>query len=327
MTFANIAEPVKSSISPVSNANIGDAAAPPVEEHDELGEDRERAKELEPVQEVPEPHVEVRKPRVGRRPLLPTKADIDEHFPLHLNFRSWCVHCRAGKSRLAQHVVEAGDRERLGVTVMMDYAFLGAEEAEEGMQPTLVIYDDDKRSFWAIAVREKGVTEPIVKYVAGILDQSGYQGQKLTFKTDQEPSIVALKRAVAAERVGETVPIESPVRASKSNGMMENAVKIWQEQLRTIKHLVEHKLGKRIEVDGVIFSWLIPYVTETLNKFKVGLDGLTAYERITSHKCRHLTIGFCEAVDYILETDKGNQHKADSRMGTGIFVGLRLEDH
>ena len=69
MTFANIAEPVKSSISPVSNANIGDAAAPPVEEHDELGEDRERAKdekELEPVQEVPEPHVEVRKPRVGR---------------------------------------------------------------------------------------------------------------------------------------------------------------------------------------------------------------------------------------------------------------------
>ena len=125
---------------------------------------------------------------------------------------------------------------------MMGYAFLGAEEAEEGMQPTLVIYDDDKRSFWAIGVREKGVTEAIVKYVAGILDQSEYQGEKLTFKTDQEPSIVALKRAVAAERVGETVPIESPVRASKSNGMMENAVKSWQEQLRTIKHYVEHRI-------------------------------------------------------------------------------------
>ena len=103
-------------------------------EHVELGEDRERAKdekELEPVQEVPVPHAEVRKLRVGCRPLLPTKADIDEHFPLHLNFRSWCAHCRAGKSRLAQHVVEAGDRERLGVTVMMDYAFLVAEEVEE----------------------------------------------------------------------------------------------------------------------------------------------------------------------------------------------------
>ena len=31
---------------------------------------------------------EVRKPRIGRRPLLPTKAEIEEHYPLHLNYRS-----------------------------------------------------------------------------------------------------------------------------------------------------------------------------------------------------------------------------------------------
>ena len=97
----------------------------------------------------------------------------------------------------------------------MDYAFMVAEEIEEGMQPTLVIYDDDKMSFWALGVEQKGVTEGIVKYVAGIMDQSGHQGQRLTVKSDQEPSILALKRAVAAERVGKTVPIESPVRASK----------------------------------------------------------------------------------------------------------------
>ena len=55
----------------------------------------------------------------------------------------------------------------------------------------------------------------------GIIEESGYIGEKITFKSDQEPSIVAAG-------VRETVPIESPVRASKSNGMMENAVKIWQ---------------------------------------------------------------------------------------------------
>ena len=65
-----------------------------------------------------------------------------------------------------------------------------------------------------------------MKYVTGILDQSGYQGQKLTRKSDQEPSIFAPKNAVAAERVGETVPFESPVRASKSNGRMEDALNI-----------------------------------------------------------------------------------------------------
>ena len=41
---------------------------------------------------------------------------------------------------------------------------------------------------------------------------------------------------------GETVPIESPVRASKSNGMMEGAIRRWLEQLRTIKHFMEAEM-------------------------------------------------------------------------------------
>ena len=144
------------------------------------------------------------------------------------------------------------------------------------MQPTLVVFDDDKESFWALDGEQKGATEGIVKYVAGILDQSGYQGQKLTMKSNQEPSNLALKKAVAAERVGETVPIESPVRASKSNGRMENAVKIRQEQLRTIMHDVESRFKKRIEVDSVLIRWLIPCIADTMSKYKSGADGRTA---------------------------------------------------
>ena len=102
---------------------------------------------------------------------------------------------------------------------------------------------------------------------------------------------------------------------------MENAVGRWQGQLRTIKHYVEKRLGRRIEVDGILFGWLIPYVTEILNKFRVGADGRTAYERITGHKCRHVAIGFAESVDFMLETDKTKQHKADGRMMSGTFLG------
>ena len=58
--------------------------------------------------------------------------------------------------------------------------------------------------------------------------------KEITMKTDQEPSVIALKRPVAAARSGETVPIESPVRASQSNGRMENAIGVWQGQFRTI---------------------------------------------------------------------------------------------
>ena len=90
----------------------------------------------------------------------------------------------------------------------------------------------------------------------------------MPFNTDQEPSIVALKRAVTAARTGETVPIESPVRASKSNGMMESAVGSWQGQLMTIKYYTEHMMKKLIEVDSVFFSWLVPFCSDIMNKFE-----------------------------------------------------------
>ena len=209
-----------------------------------------------------EEYFEVRKHKVGRKPMLPTKAEIAEHDPLHLHYRDVCKHCVAGKARSNQNKVRDSESERLGVTLNADYAFMGGEynEAEDGMQASLVLYDDDKESFWATGVDKKGATEPMIKFSVGVIDQSGYVGQKISYKTDQEPSLVALKHATAAARVGETAFIESPVRASKCNGMMENAIKIWQGQLRTIKHDVESRLGICIEPGGALFSWLFHFV-------------------------------------------------------------------
>ena len=50
--------------------------------------------------------------------------------------------------------------------------------------------------------------------------------QTITFKTGRESSIVALKKGASAARMGKTVPSETPARASKSNGMMEGAIRI-----------------------------------------------------------------------------------------------------
>lgn len=102
---------------------------------------------------------------------------------------------------------------------------------------------------------------------------------------------------------------------------MEASIGVWQGQLRTIKHYTEAEMKKIIEVDGVLFPWLIPFTIEILNTCKVGTDGRTPYERITEHKCKHMTVGVCEVVDFMLECDKGNKHKADSSMMKRIFLG------
>ena len=266
---------------------------------------------------------EVRKHRTANKPILPTKSEIEEHFPLHLQYRSWCPHCVAGKARSNPHARRDDSSESMGVTWHADYAFMGGEynEEEDGMQASLIMYDDNKDSVWAVGVDSKGASDAMIKYGVGNIEQSGYSGEKITFKTDQEPSLIALKAAISASRMGETVPIESPVRASKSNGRMENSVKIWQGQIRTIKHFVESKIGGRIEPGGALFSWLIPFCADIVNKFRVGNDGRTAYERITAHKCKVAQVGFGEVVDFKVETDKNNRLKADSEFSVGVFLG------
>jgi hypothetical protein len=103
--------------------------------------------------------------------------------------------------------------------------------------------------------------------------------------------------------------------------MMENAVKIRQGQLRTVKHFVEARVGKSIEPGSALFTWLIPFCADILNKFRIGSDGRTAYERITSHACKVAQIGFAEIVDVKLETDTNNRLKADSEFNVGIILG------
>ena len=51
-----------------------------------------------------------------------------------------------------------------------------------------------------------------MKRLVGKLDQAGCRGIKVVLKSDQEESIVALKKAVAIMRQAPTVSIESPVR-------------------------------------------------------------------------------------------------------------------
>ena len=121
-------------------------------------EKKDEEAETQPVPDAPD---ETRIPRVGRRPVVPTKGKFEKQFPLHLHFRSWYPDCNACKARLALHRVESEEGERLGVTLSADYAFMGSEEAEEVMEATVMMYDDDKGAFWTLGVSKKGVTESI----------------------------------------------------------------------------------------------------------------------------------------------------------------------
>ena len=166
---------------------------------------------------------ETRKPPIARRPYTPTAAEVEAHLPLHLEFRSWCPHCVAGKGIATQHRESAGESDNMGITVSLDYCFMTADDAEEDMKAILICYDHSKKGLWALPVEQKGAQEDVVKWVHDKLEESGYAGVPVTLKSDQEPAMMKLKQAIALRRKAETPMIESPVRATKSNGRIERA--------------------------------------------------------------------------------------------------------
>ena len=121
------------------------------EEREEAGEEENRA----------------RVPRVARRPVAPTKKEVEEHYPLHVEYRDWCEHCVAGRGMSAQHKQQIADKELLGHTIDMDYAFITPEQEDEDMCPVLVAYDGAQYGIWVMEVDRKGPTDETVKFVNG----------------------------------------------------------------------------------------------------------------------------------------------------------------
>ena len=167
-----------------------------------------------------------RRPKIGRRPYTPTEAEVGEHNPLFVHYRTWCPHCVAGRSISRQHRRQAAYEESMGITLSVDYAFKIAEEADEKTAPILIAYEHKTGSIWAIEVDHKGADAGTASdWIVDRLQAEGYGGVKVTLKSDNEASILALKTAIAVKREAETAMIESPVRESKPNGNVERAVR------------------------------------------------------------------------------------------------------
>ena len=83
-------------------------------------------------------------------------------------------------------------------------------------------------------IPSKSVGDFVTKRSVAFLRECGHEMSKITLKTDQEPAIVSLRQYIAASRSGGTSPLDSPVRCSRSNGRMENAVNRFQGHVRVL---------------------------------------------------------------------------------------------
>ena len=84
----------------------------------------------------------------------------------------------------------------------MDWAYMNSIENEddESGPPTLVAYDNNCKAIWAMARESKEVTDDVAEWMHQNLKVAGYSGCRITLKSDGEPSMKALKTAIALKR-------------------------------------------------------------------------------------------------------------------------------
>ena len=146
-------------LNPLMKEVGGSAGAEAEEPSVEVREANEMSAEVENCEEI-------RAPRVARRPYTPSKTEVEAHYPLHLEYRSWCPHCRAGRGISMQHrYCPDVDESHIGVTWSLDYCFMTPEDAEDDMHAILIVYDHSKHGLWALAVDRKGADESVVKWL------------------------------------------------------------------------------------------------------------------------------------------------------------------
>ena len=118
---------------------------------------------------------EVRKPKVGRIPTAPTKRELEDHLPLHMPYKAWCPVCVAGEGIHNQsRQTPTDERERIGITVSMDFCFLTTDGEADKDPKILILHDDRLETLWALGVKSKAVTPEVVTWIMSKLEESGY---------------------------------------------------------------------------------------------------------------------------------------------------------
>ena len=102
----------------------------------------------------------------------------------------------------------------------------------------------------------KGNGDPwIAGKIKDDIEEFGYGGAPVRIKSDQEPAIVDVPRAVIAKRGNApTIPVNSVGGDSQSNGRVENIIKKVRNILKTIISSLESRWSVRMTRDHRVDS-------------------------------------------------------------------------
>jgi hypothetical protein len=250
----------------------------------------------------------------------PTLKEVDDHNATHLPFRSWCPICVAARAKNYSHK----DREYTegSKEVHYDYCFLRNNKGGD-VAPVLVSKSRPHKLISAHVVPNKGAsTEWIIKQSVKDIEKSGFH-KEVVLRSDGEPAILDVMDTIAKTRMGETNLEHTAAGESQANGFIERGIQSLEEMVRTFKLDLEQRINTRVEVSWTIFEWLVEFAADVINKFVIGSDGRTAYERVKGKKHHGEFVRFCSYVMYRV-AGKVEGGLMTERWMPGLWLGKRF---
>ena len=223
-------------------------------------------------------------PWVRRGPVEPTREEIEQHNIAHLPFRNWCEHCVKGKAVSHPHVTSKDHVKNAG-GLHFDYWFMRDGPGSEKVT-VLSMKCDASKGHGGHVVAKKGRSGDLAINIIKDIEKLGHGTSKVIFKSDGENAIGDLMTEVKNRRKGVTLIEQSPRYESKSNGVAERGVRTHEGQVRSMKSALEDRLKMKVPSTHKIMTWMVSHVADMLNKFVVGVDGNSTYERVNEKKYR-----------------------------------------
>ena len=108
---------------------------------------------------------------------------------------------------------------------------------------------------------------------------------------------------------------------SQSLGSVNIQIQCIQGQVRTLRDALESRYCERLTEESPIIPWMIMHAAGILNKFRVGVDGRTACQRVKGRALAKALAEFGECVWYLKPKTAGI-NKADVRWDDGVWLGI-----
>jgi hypothetical protein len=281
--------------------------------------------------------------KAARSPGRPTSKEVEEHDLTHCPYRAWCDHCVKGQAKDDGHSTVKGElADSSVVRVALDYCFFQEDlttkdtEHEESTKAktsmtVLVMLETLCHSVWAYVVESKGASEEwVIDQIVEDLETVGLSGERIIVKADQETSITDVQKGILKARTGHGTAIEqSKVGTSNSNGRIERCIQDFKGLVRTLRSVIEEKLGVKIHLTDPVVPWLVRHAAHTITSSRVREDGRTAYQLMKGRRSNAKLVPFCETVLFKIPKTQHKIGDFENRWERGVWVGfiMRSGEH